>query len=64
MIKPPRNWLKVFFNAVGLDDIVLASGFMLVSIGAGMAWLPAGFMVAGAILLALALDLFPRSRKG
>jgi hypothetical protein len=36
-------------------DIVALVGLVLVTIGAGMAWLPAAFLVSGALLLLYAI---------
>jgi len=48
---------------IDLRDAVFGVGFLAVSIGAYMIYWPAGLIVGGVILLALALDLLPRKGR-
>jgi hypothetical protein len=38
-----------------MRDVCAVGGAVLLSVGAGLAWLPAGLMVGGGLLLAAAL---------
>jgi amino acid permease len=47
-----------------LPDVVGLAGMALIAVGAGMVYIPAGFMVGGALMLLLALFGFtPEAEK-
>jgi len=49
-----RDWLRAHWRTL-VGDALLLAGLASLSHGAGMAWEPAGYMVAGAGLIGLGL---------
>lgn len=47
--------MRDLFDRIDHQDIAIVLGLLLLGIGASLAYLPAGLMAVGAVLLALAI---------
>jgi hypothetical protein len=52
--------LKEFAGSVGARDVLLFSGVMLLTVGAGMVYIPAAPITAGLIIFAISLVGIPK----
>ncbi len=57
-----RAWLQSIRESIGVRDVFVFGGLALLSVGAGMVYLPAAPIVAGLALLVIGLNGVPTWR--
>jgi len=57
-----RKRLLAFFSAIGARDVFVFAGLALVTLGAGMVYVPAAPIIAGLVLLVVGLFGVPTWR--